>query len=557
MKCELRAKLGPLLIGVRTMSTRSTDLYKSNNVLGTAAYSALYARATIAAENGQWASAHTIYEKILRLQPTDNKALLCLAQSAKQMGDLKAALKSFLRIPQDDPYYFDAQLDAGLIFMKTGNAEAAITCLCSAVKSEPSSVAALASRAIAFTKIEQYENALLDLTKCIKLAPKKADLFYNRALVYRKLRENENAVADYTRAIKLDNNHYRAYNNRAIALRDAKRFDCAINDFDKAIEINRDFADGYWNKALTLLRIEEYERAWPLHEYRWRSPHFTSPNRNFDKPLWLCDESLDGKTILVHSEQGLGDSLQFCRYITLIQNLGCQIYLEVERPLISIMRTLLPASCIFEKNSELPDFDCHCPMMSLPLAFKTKIETIPCKTPYLSACDTHKKFWHNRLGAKKKPRIGIVWQGNPTHMNDTKRSIALEKIVDYLLPDFEWFSLQKDVTTKDLNIIKSTAKLQHFGEEIGDFCSTAGLCDALDAVVSVDTSIAHLAGAIGKPVHILLSYNADARWHENRSDTPWYPNATLFRQNADNEWAGPLTQSMKALLAHKNFSENI
>jgi len=537
------------------MSTPSTVNYKSHNVLGAGICPVLHARAAAATENGQWASACTIYEKILHLQPTDSKALLHLGQSAKQVGDAKTALKSFLRIPQDDPHYFDAQLDAGLIFMNTGNAEAAIKCLSSAIKTQPSSVAALASRAMAFVKIEQYENALLDLTKCTKLAPKKADIFYNRALVHRKLHNNKIAITDYTRAIKLDDSHYRAYNNRAIALRDAKRFDGAIDDFDKAIEINKDFAEGYWNKALTLLRIEKYVDAWPLHEYRWHSPNFTSPRRDFDKPLWLGNESLYGKTILIHSEQGLGDSLQFCRYITLMRNLGCQIYLEVEKPLINIMRTLLPASCIFEKNSELPDFDCHCPMMSLPLAFNTNIKTIPGKTPYLSACDSHKKFWYNQLGVKTKPRIGIVWQGNPAHMNDTKRSIALEKVIDYLSPDFEWFSLQKDVTTKDLNIIKSSSKLHHFGEEIGDFCSTAGLCDALDAVVSVDTSMAHLAGAIGKPVHILLSYNADARWHENRSDTPWYLTATLFRQSADNEWADPLARCMKALPTKLNLYE--
>ena len=535
------------------MSTASTNHDKTHNVSGTHTCLALHARAAAAAEKGHCASACAIYEKILHLQPTDSKALLHLGQNAKQLGDPKTALKSLLLIPHDDPYYFDAQLDAGLIFMKVGNADAAIKCLCSAIKTQPSSVAALASRAMAFAKIEQYEKALLDLTKCIKLDPKRADIFYNRALVHRKLHDNENAISDYTRAITCDDHHYKAYHNRAIALRDAKRFDGAINDFDKAITINRDLAEGYWNKALTLLRIEKYEDAWPLHEYRWRSPNFTSPKRHFDKPLWLGNDCLDGKTILIHSEQGLGDSLQFCRYITLMRNLGCLIYLEVEKPLIRIMRALLPASCIFEKNADLPDFDFHCPMMSLPLAFKTKIETIPGKTPYLSACDSHKRLWKNRLGAKTKPRIGIVWQGNPAHENDIKRSIALETVINYLSHDFEWFSLQKDVTTEDLSIINSTPKLHHFGEEIGDFCSTAGLCDALDAVVSVDTSMAHLAGAIGKPVHILLSYNADARWHENRSDTPWYPTVTLFRQGADNQWASPLARSMNTLSTQQNL----
>lgn len=529
------------------MSAFSTTHDKPHNGLSTKTCLALHARAKSAAEKGQWASASAIYKRILCFQPTDNKALFCLGQSAKQMGDQKTALKSFLLIPQGDPHYFDAQLDAGLIFMKIENTEAAIKCLCSAVKTHPSSVAALANRAIAFTKIEQYENALVDFTKCIQISQQKADVFYNRALVYRKLHDNENALADYTRAIELEENHYRAYNNRAIALRDLKHFDAAINDFDKAVMINRDFADGHWNKALTLLRIEKYEDAWPLFEYRWHSPNFTSPNRNFEKPLWLGNESLDGKTILIHSEQGLGDSLQFCRYITLVRNLGCQVYLEVEQPLMRIMGTLLPANCIFEKNSELPNFDFHCPMMSLPLAFNTGITTIPSKNPYLSPCDSDKEFWKSRLGTKTKPRIGIAWQGNPAHLNDTKRSIPLKKVIDYLPPDFEWVSVQKDISTEDQNIIKSACKIHHFSEDIGDFCSTAGLCEALDIVVSVDTSIAHLAGAIGKPVHILLPYNADARWHENRSDTPWYPTATLFRQNTDNEWAAPLAQSIKTL----------
>ncbi|MDB4852048.1 tetratricopeptide repeat-containing glycosyltransferase family protein [Alphaproteobacteria bacterium] len=539
------------------MSAASTKHNKTPNVLSEKTCLALHADAAAATEKGQCESACAIYKKILHLQPTDSKALLHLGHNAKWLGDPKTALKSLLLIPQDDQYYFDAQLNAGLIFMKIGHPDTAIRYLCSAIKTQPSSVIALASRAMAYAKIERYEKALLDLTKCIKLDPKRADIFYNRALVHRKLHDNENAIADYTRAIGCDNNHYKAYHNRAIALRDAKHFDDAINDFDKAITINKDLAEGYWNKALTLMRIEQYEDAWPLYEYRWRSPNFTSPKRHFDKPLWLGNECLDGKKILIHSEQGLGDSLQFCRYITLMRNLGCLIYLEVEKPLIRIMRALLPASCIFEKNACLPDFDFQCPMMSLPLAFKTEIETIPRKTPYLSACDSHKRLWKNQLGAKTKPRIGIVWQGNPAHVNDIKRSIAVETVIDYLSPDFEWFSLQKDVSTKDLNIIKSTPKLHHFGEEIGDFCSTAGLCDALDAVVSVDTSMAHLAGAIGKPVHILLSYNADARWHENRSDTPWYPTATLFRQNADNQWASPLAQSMESLSTQQNFCKNI
>ena len=532
------------------MSTPSTKDYESHNVLNTDICLALHARATVATENGQWASAYAIYEKILRLQPTDNKALLSLGQSAKKMGDPKTALKSFLRIPRDDRYYFDAQLGSGLIFMNTGHADAAIKCFCCAVKTQPGSVAALANRAMAFVKIEQYEKAVLDFTKCTNLDPKKADLFYNRALVYRKLHDNENAIADYTRAIGLDDSHYQAYNNRAIALRDAKRFDRAINDFDKAITINRDFAEGYWNKALTLLRIEKYEDAWPLLEYRWHTHNFTSPNRNFDEPLWLGNETLDGKTILIHSEQGLGDSLQFCRYIAMLRDLGCQIYLEVEKPLIGIMRALLPSSCIFEKNSDLPDFDFHCPMMSLPLAFKTKIETIPCKKPYLSACDSHKVFWQNKLGAKTKPRIGIAWQGNPAHTNDASRSIPLKKIIDYLTTDFEWFSLQKDISVEDQNIIKTRSKIHHFGQEIDGFCSTAGLCDALDAVVSVDTSIAHLAGAIGRPVHILLSYNADARWHENRSDSPWYPTSVLHRQKINDDWSTVLVSAIKTLNQH-------
>ena len=209
-----------------------------------------------------------------------------------------------------------------------------------------------------------------DFNKAIQICSSNADLFYNRGLAHWNLEKYEAAINDYTHAIELRPDYYQAFNNRGSAYRELADFKKALEDFKTSTTLKSDFADGYWNQSLIHLMKEEYEKAWPLYEYRWQSKNFPSEKRNFEEPLWLGAQSIEGKTILIHSEQGFGDTIQFCRYIKLLQNKKSNILMEVERPLINLMSSLLPRENIFQKGNTLPKFDFHCPLISSLLCLK-------------------------------------------------------------------------------------------------------------------------------------------------------------------------------------------
>ena len=236
-------------------------------------------------------------------------------------------------------------------------------------------------------------------------------------------------------------------------------------------------------------------------------PNFTSPQRNFTKPIWLGKDSIKKKTILVHSEQGLGDSIQFSRYIKKFQSLDCNVLLEIERPLMRIMTCLLPKEQIFLKGAKLPDFDFHCPLGSLPLAFDTTIDTVPYSFAYLQPAPSALNGGVIIL-VREKPRVGLAWQGNPDHPKDHRRSIKLDTIIHKISPKFDWYSLHLNISQKDQRLFDQNTHMTHFGDLIGDFAETAAMCANLDLIISVDTSIAHLGGAVGCPVHLLLRRNS-------------------------------------------------
>jgi hypothetical protein len=370
-------------------------------------------------------------------------------------------------------------------------------------------------------------------------------------VVYEKLYKFDAAIEDYSIAVALNPSDYKAYNNRGVALRETKCFDTAIKDFDKSVEINPDFNEGYYNKSLTLLSVGKLKEGFKLYEYRWKTPHFQSQLRHFSQPLWLGNADLTGKTILLHSEQGLGDSIQFCRYIKFFEDTKCRVLLEIEKPLMTIMQCLLRQEHVFEKGSVQPAFDFHCPLMSLPLAFRTT-KLIPPATPYLRANYKRVNFWRSKLKKKSKPLVGIVWRGNKHHTNDSQRSMPLEEIVEFLSDDIAWICLQKEPTNVELSIIKNKENFIYFGEVLKDFLETAALCSALDCLVSVDTSAAHLAGAIGKRTYLILRNSADWRWGQDESRTPWYSNTTLYRRNPNIGWSDLIQTITAEILNDKN-----
>jgi len=327
------------------------------------------------------------------------------------------------------------------------------------------------------------------------------------------------------------------------------QFDIAITNFNMAITFNTDPLrfEPYLNKGIALLAAGELYKGFGLYEWRWK--HETLKNKIYDynKPLWLGITNIKDKTILLHAEQGYGDTIQFCRYVKLVTNLGAKVLLQVPKPLMKLLESLDGVDILIEENTMLPNFDFQCPLMSLPLAFKTEIDTIPEPTPYLSNKTEKLEFWSNILGKKTKPRIGIVWSGSTTHENDNNRSLELKQLLYYLPNMCEYVCLQKEIREIDLDILKNS-NIRHFCDEILDFSDTSALCELMDVVITVDTCTAHLAGAIGKQTWVLLPFIADWRWLRNRKDSPWYNSVKLYRQTQRTHWESVLEQISTDLL---------
>jgi tetratricopeptide (TPR) repeat protein len=327
-----------------------------------------------------------------------------------------------------------------------------------------------------------------------------------------------------------------AWVGKGIIFRDLKRYDESHAAYDQAVAINPDLGLAWYNKALTYLQAGNYPEGWRLSEWRWQTPLQRNDVKKFPQKLWLGDEPLIGKTILIHAEQGLGDSIQFCRYLPRLKEQAAKVIFEVQRDLVSLFNSQHQGIDLVQRDSELPHFDVHCPLLSLPLAFKTTVESIPVDIPYLLPSPEKQKLWRSTLGDKKRPRIGLVWSGRPQHPNDKLRSIPLSELLPIFRADAEFHSLQKEVREQDLDLMRTSTTVIDHAAALTDFSDTAALVGEMDLVISVDTSVAHLAGAMGKAVWILLPFAADFRWMADREDSPWYPTAKLFRQQRPGDW---------------------
>ena len=480
--------------------------------------------------------AYRIYKGILGENPRHTDALFGIGVILEKQQKFDLAIQFLSKSIESKPDKIEALLTRGRIFRLQGMYENAIFDFTEIISNHPDSFEALIARGITFGQARQFSAAIDDFSIAIGINPNGAEAFYNRGVVYEKLHQFKSAIDDYSIAIKLNPYDYKAYNNRGVARRETKYFDAAIRDFDKSIKINPDFAEGYYNKSLTLLSIGKLKEGFRLYEYRWKTVHFQSQLRHSSQTLWLGNANLTGKTILLHSEQGLGDSIQFCRYIKFFKNMKCRVVLEIEKPLMSLMQSLLPKECIFEKGTCLPTFDYHCPLMSLPHVFGTTINNIPIKGPYLTPHQTRVKHWQNILRKKNKPLVGLAWRGNPDHVNDQRRSTTLDGILRFLSDDCDWVSLEKFPTNEELGLLRKTNHIRQFGAEIGDFAETAALCSVLDAVISVDTSAAHLAASVGIQTHLLIRDCADWRWFQNQKNTQWYNSITLHRKTKNICW---------------------
>ncbi len=348
-------------------------------------------------------------------------------------------------------------------------------------------------------------------------------------------------------AISIRPESMQACYNYGVVLQQSLYLDEAFACYSRVIANPSQFPNGYkahMNQALILLTQGKLLDGWKKYEWRWRNSEtlMNQKKRLLTQKLWQGQESLSGHTILLHHEQGLGDTLQFCRYIPLVVARGAQVVVEVPAALLPLLHTLPNTESVTwcAVGDTLPPFDWHCPLLSLPLAFQTELDTIPAAVPYLRANGERLTYWQTRLdtklGKKKKNRIGLVWSGGAGHHNDHNRSLPLSTLVRHLPPCQEYVCLQKEIRQDDLAFLRSHQTIHTFDDEIQDFDDTAALCTLMDGVISVDTSVAHLAGALGRPLWMLIPYVPDWRWMLHRTDNPWYPTATLYRQPTRGDW---------------------
>lgn len=317
--------------------------------------------------------------------------------------------------------------------------------------------------------------------------------------------------------------------------------DAALRAFDGALAIQPDNPRAHFNKANILLLRGEWDQGWRHYEWRLQlaeiAPQWLDASA---PPRWRGEEPLNGKRLLLRCEQGLGDTLQFCRYVNMIAALGAHVILEVQRPLVSLLADLDGLGQIVTQGRRLPDCDYYCPLMSVPLAFKTTVTSVPQPQAYLAGDAAKVAEWRVRLGKSARPRVGLVWRGTAARANDDRRSLPLASLLPYLPQGIDYVSLQKHLDPIDVTILDGNARIANYADQLHDFSDTAALCACMDLVVSIDTSVAHLSAALGKPTWILLPFSPAWRWLLDRDDSPWYRSARLLRQVAPQEWSGVL-----------------
>jgi Tfp pilus assembly protein PilF len=443
-----------------------------------------------------------------------------------------------MAVPAPAPTPFDA-----LYALATSAAEArdfggAIELYDQAIALDPAHAEACYKRGNALKNAGQFEAAIASYNQAIEIRPDYSHAYCNRGVVQQSLGLSAAALSSYDRAIALEPTDAIAHYNRALLMQELSRQDEALASYDRAIQIEPLYADAQYNRSLALLSQGDFERGWRGFEWRWKNAQRLGigAQRDFAQPLWLGEESIAGKRLLLHCEGGFGDSLQFCRYAKLCAGLGATVVLEVPPQLHGLLGNLAGVSQVIVAGSALPPFDYQCPLMSLPLAFRTTLDTIPAAPGYLHPDPAKVGHWRTLLGERTSPRVGLAWSGNPNYPADSRRSVALADWVAHLPPGFQYFRLQRHVRDADRKTLASNPIIASFADDLLDFDSTAALCELMDIIVSTDTSVPHLSGALGRPTWLLLPLNPDWRWLRDRSDSPWYPTARLYRQKSAGDW---------------------
>jgi tetratricopeptide (TPR) repeat protein len=496
----------------------------------------IFNRALAAFKAGKLAEVESLCQKIILVKRNHFDALNLLAVAQFIAGKKDLALATYDRALAVRPNDAEALCNRGLILCLFGRFEEALASYDRALAARPNYAEALSNRGVALNELKRFDEALTSYDRALVLRSGYVEALTNRGKSLGRLQRFEEALASYDRVLTAQPNHAEALSGRGAALHELKRFDEALAAYDRILALRPDDADAHCSQAIYWLLTGDFDHGWEKFEWRWETAHMKNEKRTFAKPLWKGADEIAGKTILLHAEQGFGDTIQFSRYVPLVAARGANVILEVQKSLRDLMSAFPGITRVMVRGEPLPDFDMHCPFFSLPLAFGTRLETIPAATPYLHAPPQGLRDWEKRLGPERRLRIGLAWSGDPKNNNDYKRSIGLSSLLPLLNIDATFVCVQKDIRPADAAVLKDRGDILFFGDELKTFSDTAALISCLDLVISVDTTVAHLAGALARPVWVLLPFVPDWRWLLDRDDNPWYPTARLFRQDDARSW---------------------
>lgn len=494
-----------------------------------------FAEALALHKQGQLPLAEILYREVLRVAPAHAQALFHLGVLYQQGGRIAEALDAFERAAAagaTDPRLFERR---GVALHQLGRYDEAIVQYQRALMLDPRAAETEMNFGVALYELRRFEEARARHERALALQPGNVDVQVNLANALLELGEHERALELYRQVAALRPRDPDVQMNLGNVLREMRRFEEALPCYERALALAPANADVHWNHALALLAMGDLVRGGREYEWRLRMPALADTNRQFAAPRWSGKEALAGRTVLLHAEQGLGDTLQFCRYAVVLRDAGAKVLLEVQKPLLPLLRGQPGLGEVIARGTDAGAYDFHCPLMSLPCACRTELGTVPAPVPYVRPDGALVQRWRGEVHALPAPRIGLAWSGNPQHPNDYRRSIPLATLLAALPAGASYWSLQKDLSPEDERLLAADGRIRRFGENA--FEHTAAQIASLDAVVCVDTSIGHLAGAMGARTFLLLAHTADWRWPGDGEATPWYPRHTLLRQDRPGDWA--------------------
>ncbi|MGH6726186.1 MAG: tetratricopeptide repeat protein [Pseudolabrys sp.] len=484
---------------------------------------------------GKFGEAEALCRQVVAVQPRHAEALHVLGLVAHETGHHAAALKHYDSAIAHNGAIAQYHSSRGRALAALKRTEEARQSYRQAIEFNPGLANAHHGLGMLDYGLQDYAGAIWSFQAEIACAPNWFAGHAQLANALFQMDQVEASIDSYRRALALNPNDAATHSNLGLALQDLDLLDEAIEHCQRAVALQPDFPAAHNHLGLALLRNGDFEAGLAHHEWRWWVNDLRMGGHRFERPPWR-GEPLNGGRILLHAEQGIGDMLQFMRYAPLVAARGGHVLIEVPPELKQLAMSLKGVEQVVTIGETLPEFDHHCAIMSLPLAFATTVTTIPAETAYLAPPAALQAEWRARLGAGASPRVGLIWSGRPQHRRDRDRSIPLAALGLLADTGATFYSLQKGPAAEQAKTPPAGMVLHELGDALTDFADTAAAMGALDLVISVDTSPAHLAGAIGRPLWLLLPHAPDWRWLRYREDSPWYPTARLFRQAKRGDW---------------------